>query len=53
MFGVWEEVVIDHRFPADKKTKLPWFNKSKNNEIWVMLAEKAYAKIHGGYANIA
>ena len=51
--GVWEEVVIDHRFPCDKKKKVPWFNTSKTNEIWVMLLEKAYAKVHGGYANIS
>jgi len=29
------------------------FNTSKSNEIWVMLLEKGWAKVHGGYLNIS
>ena len=51
--GIWEEVVLDDLFPCQKFSKQPAFNHSKSNEIWVMLLEKAWAKIHGGYLNIA
>lgn len=53
VFGCWEEVVIDHRLPVNKFTKKPLFNTSNRVVLWSMLLEKAYAKIHGGYANIA
>lgn len=50
--GMWEEVVVDDYFPCHKVNKTPAFNSSKKNEIWVMLLEKAWAKVHGGYINI-
>jgi hypothetical protein len=53
VFGVWEEVVLDHRFPCEMFTKKLWFSGTENAEMWPLLLEKAYAKIHGGYANIA
>jgi hypothetical protein len=30
----------------------PIFSKPFNNDIWVMLLEKMYAKVYGGYRNI-
>lgn len=51
--GIWEDVVIDDLFPVSKKTGQPAFNHSKTNELWVMIIEKCWAKIHGGYMNIA
>lgn len=50
--GIWEEVIIDDLFPVDPKGE-PAFTKSRKNELWVLLLEKAWAKIHGGYGNIS
>lgn len=49
--GVWEEVLVDDYAPCDDSKKLA-FNSSKSNELWVVLLEKAWAKVHGGYFNI-
>lgn len=49
--GVWEEVLLDDYAPCRSDNKLA-FNSSKFNELWVVLLEKAWAKVHGGYLNI-
>lgn len=49
--GVWEEVILDDFAPSDWNGKLA-FNSSKTKELWVVLLEKAWAKVHGGYLNI-
>ena len=52
--GAWESVVLDSRFPVNitpEGVYNMWCcatNKDENG-IWVMLLEKAYAKVHGGY----
>lgn len=51
--GFWQSVMIDDYIPCEKATKFPAFTRTKNNDIWVQLLEKAWAKIKGGYANIA
>lgn len=51
--GIWEDVVCDDLFPCKPHNSQPAFNHSKDNKLWVMLIEKAWAKIHGGYLNIA
>lgn len=51
--GIWEEIVMDDLIPCTKYSKKPAFNRSKSNELWVILIEKAWAKAHGGYMNIA
>ena len=51
--GIWQEIIMDDYFVCDKNTKKPSFNYNKNNELWVMLLEKAWAKVHGGYMNIS
>ena len=51
--GVCEEVVMDDQFPCHARTKTVAFNSSADNELWVMLIEKAWAKVHGGFLNIS
>lgn len=50
--GEWKIVLVDDYFPCDKKTKEPIFSKPIGAELWVMLLEKAWAKVNGGYKNI-
>ena len=50
--GEWQIVLLDDYFPCSKKTRVPIFAKPNGPELWVMLLEKAWAKINGGYLNI-
>ena len=50
--GIWELVLIDDFIPCWKGANQPCFARSFKNEIWVMLMEKAFAKVSGGYANL-
>lgn len=50
--GEWQIVVVDDYFPFAKGTKSYAFTGSHNNELWVLLLEKAWAKVNGGYSNI-
>ena len=48
-------VVVDDFIPCltgKTKSSVPAFTKSKPNELWVILLEKAYAKIYGSYEKI-
>ena len=46
--GEWVEVTLDDYFPCSE-TGGPIFSRSNGNELWVLLIEKAYAKLHGNY----
>lgn len=46
--GEWVEVTIDDLFPCYPFGG-PLFSRSQGNEMWVLLIEKAYAKVHGNY----
>lgn len=46
--GEWVEVTIDDLFPCYPFGG-PLFSKAHGNEMWVLLIEKAYAKLHGNY----
>ena len=48
--GEWRAITIDDRFPCTNGQ--PVFTSSLQQEIWVMLLEKAWAKIFRGYNNI-
>ena len=50
--GEWQIVLLDDYFPCSKKTRVPIFAKPNGPELWVMLLEKVWAKINGGYLNI-
>ena len=50
--GKKQIVIVDDYLPAFKEDKTPCYAKSIKKQIWVMLLEKAWAKINGGYINI-
>jgi hypothetical protein len=48
--GVYQEVVVDDRFPVNAETgKLLGAQPAGGIEIWVMVLEKCWAKLHGSY----
>lgn len=46
--GKWKAIIVDDFIPC-LKDKKPCFSQAVGNELWVMLLEKAYAKLVGGY----
>jgi calpain-15 len=48
--GDWKKMVVDSSVPCDEAG--PLFTKSLNNEFWILLMEKAYAKYFGSYKSI-
>lgn len=48
--GEWRTVIVDDYFPCKNNT--PAFSRAHGDELWVMLLEKAWAKIHGSYERI-
>lgn len=46
--GEWVVVTIDDYIPC-RFNGGPMFSRGAGNELWVMLIEKAYAKLHGSY----
>ncbi len=44
-------MVVDDWIPFDPEQDLPAFSKSHREELWVILLEKAWAKINGSYEN--
>ncbi|CAD8190588.1 unnamed protein product [Paramecium pentaurelia] len=49
--GILQECVVDDYIPCNQKG-YPIFSKANGNELWVLLLEKAYAKIYGSYNKI-
>ena len=49
--GEAHEVIVDDYFPCFPNGQ-PIFSRSHGNELWVLLLEKAYAKLHGCYKNL-
>lgn len=50
--GVETDIILDDYFPVDPTQNVPVFSRCNGPELWVLLLEKAYAKIHGSYAAI-
>jgi len=50
--GEWQIIFLDDYFPYDEINKEFLFSKPKKKNMWVMLLEKAWAKVNGGYSNI-
>lgn len=58
-FRLWDDISkkyvtisIDDYIPVSAQTGQPIFSNPKGNEMWVMLLEKAIAKLCGNYGNI-
>lgn len=50
--GLQTQVIIDDLFPCDPTTGEPCYSHTKTNELWVILLEKAWAKLHGSYEQL-
>merc|ERR1711916_192348 len=50
--GVETEVVVDDYFPVFEGTNVPAFTRNKGAELWALLLEKVYAKVHHSYEAI-
>jgi len=48
--GVYQEVVIDNYIPCCDGA--PCFSSANGNELWVIILEKAWAKMHGSYERV-
>jgi len=48
--GEEQTVVVDDYIPCSSRG--PVFSKCNDGELWVAVLEKAYAKLHGSYANL-
>ena len=49
--GEWQNIIIDDYFPCLPNGG-PMFSRCNSNNIWVLLLEKAFAKLHGGYKTL-
>lgn len=48
--GEKKQVIVDDYIPCKKD--IPYFSKGNGNELWVIILEKAWAKLHGSYERI-
>jgi hypothetical protein len=49
--GEWVKVTVDDYIPCHNKGG-PMFCRATGDELWVLLLEKAYAKLHGNYVQL-
>ena len=50
--GEYKILLLDDYFPCVKGTTTLRFAKPNKNEIWLLLLEKAFAKVFGGYGSL-
>jgi calpain-15 len=50
--GEWREVLLDDQIPVHPDDGRPVFSSGNGNELWVLLLEKAWAKMYGSYGKI-
>ena len=48
--GIKEQTLVDNYFPC--KTQKPIFSRANGKELWVMIIEKVWAKIHQSFERI-
>lgn len=48
--GQHVQIIVDNYFPC--RGKEPCFSRANGKELWVLILEKAWAKIHGSYSRI-
>jgi hypothetical protein len=51
--GDWMIVPVDDWFPVEADTGSLKFTRTNGKELWVILLEKAWAKVNGGYLNVS
>lgn len=49
--GLWEEIFLDDFFPCFAEGG-PIYSRAHEHELWVLILEKAFAKLNGSYASI-
>lgn len=48
----WRWIVVDDYVPVDQNMR-PVFSRGRDmNEVWVLLLEKCFAKLHGSYQSV-
>ena len=50
--GIWKEIIVDDLFPCKNAKSGPIFTRGNDSELWVLILEKAWAKLYGSYAKI-
>ena len=50
-FGQWKVITLDDYIPCSPGG-LPLFSMTSKLDLWIMLLEKAYAKMHGSYSTL-
>jgi calpain-15 len=49
--GLKTRVTLDTYFPVNENDR-PCFSRANGSELWVLILEKAWAKLHGSYERI-
>lgn len=49
--GEWHSVTVDDYFPCFVDGG-PIFSSTNEHELWILILEKAYAKLHGNYLSL-